>query len=597
MQKIVTLILFLLLSLNSFSYSYQDDRKILLLNSYHPQYKWTKGLTDGITKGIEKYVPKENIFVEYLDGRRFIDDKEYIDKLRDFFYFKYSKSNLPAVIITTDDFAFQFILQYGEKLFPKIPVVFGGVNIYSDSMLKGKSHFTGVLEGFEFKNNLKLIEDFHPNLKELILLSDNSTIGTSLTNNALKELRTKKYKTTVLSGMPFNELQNLLRKRTKTSAALILAIHKDTNGRYFSYAKDLPILSRSSNIPIYGMWGVNNGLGTLGGYMTDAKTHAKEISSKVIDIILHPDLRNIPVQKNTQFIPKFDYEQLKRFNINLVNLPAKSFILNKPLNFYQQYKNEINILFMIFVFLIGIIIFLQHLVNKKTDELNETNKKLKEFVAIVVHDIRNPIGSIISLADLISEDPSDAKEIIPSIQRSANKSLKLVNDILQISAIESGKIQIVKEEMDVKELFDDIVKELDILAKSKGIKLFHNLESSIYIIADYYRLNQVLQNLISNSIKFCKEDGEIQIIADFKDNNVTISVSDNGIGMPKEMIKSLFNKTENVSRSGTAGESGTGYGLPLVYELVKLHDSELDCVSDEGVGTTFSFNLPTKSVA
>lgn len=592
MQKI--LIKILLISIVSFLSLGQDlsNKKVLVINSYHPQYKWTQELTDSVKQKLEQDISEENIFIEYLDARRFINDPDYLNELTSFFSFKFKKRYTPDLIISTDDYAFQFLLKHGQEIFNETPIVFGGVNVYKNSFLEGKNNITGIQEGHDLKKNIELILKLHPEMDKLYILSDRSTIGSELTNSLVTILANTNIKYEVVNNVTYKELKNTLASSSSRSVAIILAIHSDSEGRYFSYSTDLKEMSKVSKIPIYGMWGMNNGLGTLGGYMTDGYTHGQEISNIALEILKGANVKDFTIIPKTSFVPQFDYNQLVRFKVNLKDLPSDSKIINVPISLYSKYKYYILLISTLIILLLFTIMFLKHAVNVKTRHLASLNDKLREFVGIVAHDLRNPIGSILSLSQLLMHSEKNHKEIVPVIKSCAQNSLDLINDILVLSAIESGKIKINFAPMNFKKINEMINNSLGPLANKKRINIISNLDSeNIQVIADENRIYQVLENLVSNAIKFSRIDGVIKIYAIAHNKKVKVTVEDNGVGMPSSITDKIFSKNSNVSRKGTAGEVGTGYGLPLAFEIIKLHNCELKCSSTEEQGTIFTFEL------
>lgn len=583
------LLIFFILSLNTLALEIQS-KKVLILNSYHPQYKWTQEVTTSLKKSFEKKIPEENIFIEFLDARRFINDKNYLKEVTRLFSYKFRDRYSPDIVITIDDYAFQFVLKHGESIFHNIPIVFGGVNVFEQNMLKNTKNITGILEGSEIPKNLELIQKQRPKLDKLYVISDKSIIGKELTKVAIDALSYTNINYSLLNNFTFQELEEILRNGSENSAALILAVHADRNGRYFSYTHELERFSKISSIPIYGMWGMTNGHGILGGYMTDGFIHGQEIFHLAFKILSGDSIEDHPVRSKTQFVPQFDYNQLKRFNMSMDTLPFGSVVINTPENFIEKYRFFIIVSITLVMGLLVVIFVLNQMVKSKTQHLDILNAKLKEFVGIVAHDLRNPISSMISLSDIILQGHGESKEILPVIRNLAKNSLDLVSDILELSAIESGRIKIVMKETNLFPLIKDIETQMRLHASKKKIILKANILSDVYVYADEKRISQVLQNLINNAIKFSHENGEVLINVAVS-NKVEISVSDNGIGIPQELVQKLFLKTAKTSRSGTAGEPGTGYGLPLAYEIIKLHGSKLICNSEEAIGSTFSFSL------
>jgi ABC-type uncharacterized transport system substrate-binding protein len=156
---------------------------ILLLNSYHPQYAWTEKLTQGVQDALSAEMSIENLRIEYMDARRNIDDEQYIEHLKNLLEYKY-KNNQPDIIITSDDGALDFILSNGSTIFPNIPTVFSGVNIDKSEALKGQNNITGIYEGMAIEENLNLIRQVQPQVEQIIMLGDVTSLGGSMVTQA-----------------------------------------------------------------------------------------------------------------------------------------------------------------------------------------------------------------------------------------------------------------------------------------------------------------------------------------------------------------------------------------------------------------------------
>lgn len=574
-------------------------KRVLVLNSYHPQYKWTELLLKGIRKTLSPHIPPEDIHIEYMDGRRFSDDIEYTRRIKSLIGYKYRHYPID-LIITTDDYAFQFLRSVHDDIFPQAPVVFAGVNFFKPELLNGHKDFTGVLEGTSIEENIDLIQKIYPGYKEIVLLSDRTTVGLHLSQNAREIIKRRGLgnKVSIYEDFSLNELKDRLKTTPKGVYYLLLAIHHDNQGNYFSYDEHLIEISKISKAPIFSMWGILIGNGTVGGYMNNPVTHGEEVANLALRLISGDSISTMPVIEKTKYSPQFDYNQLVRFQISKSSLPSESKIFFRPISYYEDNKLAINIVLFVIAVLISFIIILNRLVIKRTRQANQTaqrlaksNAKMKEFVGIVAHDLRAPVGNILSFTKALEEAPEDQEEIVPYIIKSANKSINLINNILDISAIESGKVKIQIEDVDLHEVIKDTISELTFLTKKKSIHLESNLGLSLIVKADRQRITQILQNLLTNAIKFTPNDGTISIDVEDNQSFVNVSVKDSGVGIPKELLSKIFKRNEFTSRPGTEGEAGTGYGLPLVYNLIKEHGSTLTVESQENLGSKFTFQL------
>src|SRR5574338_1384449 len=170
--------------------------------------------------------------------------------------------------------------------------------------------------------------------------------------------------------------------------------------------------------------------------------------------------------------------------------------------------------------------------------------------------------------------------------------MSILNDLLEFSRFYLGLIKVNPREIDIKKLTDESFELLGVTARQKGITLSNGINSHYVVLAEEEMISSVLRNLITNAIKFTHKGGLINISAKPEDDQLYISVADNGIGMDKETMDSIFDIVSKKSRPGTAHEEGTGLGLILTKEFVEKNGGELSVESQPGSGTTFTFNLP-----
>jgi len=236
---------------------------------------------------------------------------------------------------------------------------------------------------------------------------------------------------------------------------------------------------------------------------------------------------------------------------------------------------------------------------KMMEELRELNQAKNEFFGIAAHDLRSPLGGVIGYSELLlkflREDRRDDKlwtRFLTNIRTIADDMRTLVNQLLDVTTIESGKVELHARARPLADLLRERLDLYTQTADEKGIELLVDLEASdVPAIYDRVRLGEVLDNLVSNAIKFTWPGGRIRVFCDVAEEDLIVHVEDNGQGLAEYELHDAFSG-KRLSARPTAGESTTGLGLVIVKKLVELHRGRVWVVSRKGEGSTFSFSLP-----
>lgn len=239
------------------------------------------------------------------------------------------------------------------------------------------------------------------------------------------------------------------------------------------------------------------------------------------------------------------------------------------------------------------------IIRRQAAELEESNRTKDKFFSIIAHDLRNPFQAILGFTELILLDvddstPKELTENLHNIKNSAKQLLDLVENLLKWASLQTGKIQIDPEWIDLSDLLEQTRELLEHVAEQKGITIsVSDLapdEAKIY--ADQNMLQTVLRNLVSNALKFTESGGEVKLKLAKRDDHYLIEVKDNGIGMPQKFAENLLRLDTNTSRPGTEDERGSGLGLLICKEMITLHGGTISVKSEEKKGTTFTIKLP-----
>lgn len=231
------------------------------------------------------------------------------------------------------------------------------------------------------------------------------------------------------------------------------------------------------------------------------------------------------------------------------------------------------------------------------EQLEELNNTKDRFFSILSHDLRGPIASIGTFPEILvqyinEEEKENMSDLLVMVQESVKKVSSLLDNLLEWALTQQGSFPNSPEKINLKLLVKEIKTVFITMAGLKEIKLTNRIAEDIFVIADKNSLMTILRNLISNAIKFTKKGGKIVISACADAHFAVISVKDNGIGMPKEKIESIFSFSEKKSTWGTNREKGFGIGLTLVHEFVKMNNGRIEVESEPGEGTTFKVYIP-----
>ncbi|WP_372950223.1 ATP-binding protein [Mariniphaga sp.] len=234
---------------------------------------------------------------------------------------------------------------------------------------------------------------------------------------------------------------------------------------------------------------------------------------------------------------------------------------------------------------------------KYAEDLSKLNSDKDLFISILAHDLSNHFNSIIGLLDLLKEHfrkftTEETEEQIRNIHKSANTAFSLLQDLLIWVRTQSGFIHFEPANFNVDSICDEVINNLKYYAQGKNISLQCQIPADLMVKADIQMLKTILRNLISNAIKFTPSEGKIRVIAEKKENETLITVSDNGIGIDPAMQNQLFKDFKTYSTNGTKGEKGTGLGLLICKMYVEKHDGKIWVESTPGKGSNFKFTLP-----
>ena len=246
-----------------------------------------------------------------------------------------------------------------------------------------------------------------------------------------------------------------------------------------------------------------------------------------------------------------------------------------------------------------IIHFQKEALENTNRELDAANKELNNFIGMAAHDIRNPVGSIKMVAEMFLEKEhitEEARTWIKMVETAATNSLQILNDTLNISKIQSGTITLNKTNADFIKFINDTILANQYLAHQKNQSIVFESEiKEIEVNFDNSRFTQVVNNLLTNAIKYSKEHTTITVRVAFNENDknqIQTNIIDQGLGIDEKYHATLFDPFVTTSNKPTSNESSTGLGLAIVKKIVELHDGTIGFTSEKDKGSNFFFSIP-----
>lgn len=294
------------------------------------------------------------------------------------------------------------------------------------------------------------------------------------------------------------------------------------------------------------------------------------------------------------------------FSLLIFALAVINDVLNY--NYLIDTPNMIHFGALAFVFFQLALLIRRYLINFKTietisAELTKRNQELvrldefkDEFLATTSHELRTPLHGIAGLAQLLRQEADNQstsqRHKIDLIESTTKRLGTLVNDMLDFSSIKHGKLTLNTGSLHLTPLVESVIQTLRPLLKGKDVELSSHIDAdACYVTADEHRLQQILFNLIGNAIKFT-EHGSIRLTAERINTHVRITIQDTGMGIPADQVDLLFQPFEQYLKKGRKSNTGSGLGLSITHQLVKLHRGELNIRSEEDKGTHVEFTLP-----
>lgn len=609
----------------------EQENPILIISSYNPDAHNT---TVNISEFMDEYAKlggKHGVQIENMNCRSFSEATLWKTTMAGILH-KYKGTTKPSAIILLGQEAWSSFLSLSDNEFLDIPVLSAmtskngiflpdeNVDSLHNWMPESVDFITesptykikgGFVYDYDLNSNIRFIKELYPKTRNIVFISDNSYGGVSLQAFVRKGMESFPELNLILLDGRSNTIYSIsdqLRNLPENSAIILGTWRVDKNDGYFMRNATYAMMESAPDIPAFSMSSIGFGYWVVGGIMPDYRTFGEEMAHQVNEILSNPaDTNNYVVTINNSL--RVDYKKMQELGVEMTNLPSNTIVINKPLSFYEQYKYEIWVLIIIVVSLsVALMVSLISYTNTKKlkdeleisgkelliakDKAEESNRLKSTFIANMSHEIRTPLNSIVGFANVLAmgDTPKeDAQMYYEIIQSNSDLLLRLINDILDISRLETGKVILQYEKCEIISLSKQTLESVSYSKKSNNKFIFESELIDFLIDTDPQRLQQVIINLLSNAIKFT-DDGIITLKIEKDTDKVIFSISDTGIGIPLDKQSLVFERFEKLNEH----KQGTGLGLSISKLIVEKSGGEIWVDPDYKDGARFIFTHPVK---
>ena len=493
----------------------------------------------------------------------------------------------------------------------------------------------GIRGVFDARRTLETALAFHPTASEVMIVCATAKRDEFLASELRRQLTgmEARVKLTYLVDLPLAD--TLARTKNLGTRGLVLfVVSYDPNDKVYAERSPRDVASeiaRVSGAPVYGLYSSYLHDGVVGGYVYSLEAAAVVATRTALRVLTgEPPSDIAPIY--APIVPMFDWRELQRWHIDEARLPPGSQVLFRRVSAWQTYRTYFVVggaMMVVEMALIALLLLqrrgrrqalravershaelVQRIAERERaeQELRENNQQLAraqdvdrrkdEFLATLGHELRNPLAPISIAVAIMRERPDDNASVIwarEMIGRQVAQLSRLVDDLLDVSRISLGKVELRQEPLDLTTLAEHALEASrpQFAEQNHEVHVEIPADEPIVVRGDAIRLTQVIANLLNNACKYTNAPGRIDLRVTRDGADAVVSVTDNGVGIPGDMIERVFDPFMQVASTREQAHGGLGIGLTLVKRIVELHGGSVRATSDgDGRGSAFVVRLP-----
>lgn len=592
-----------------------QTKKILYLSSYDINFTWTRTVTEGL---FNFFYEKKNIAIysEFMDANRFQADSlssNFLMYLKN----KY-QSDKVDIIICADNAALNLVLANPNfPLFKNIQITFCGITNPMNYPLE-KLNLYGVEETDMFKLSFPIIKKIDPNFRHIYAFLESSETGRVYKKLSSEIISNNPgYKITYIDTIDLATIKSVIEAIPEGCLIYYFGINVDKYGNAIDNFRIAQEIVNYAKAPAFSSYTVDV-VGFTGGVFNPGQEHGRIIGELAYSLLNGQKIS--PRVIVPEAILTIDYQLIKKYNLDVKNIPANAIINNKPESLVEKYKTYIltySAFVIILLLVIGLLyrynIIYKHSKNsmkQARDKALEADRVKGAFLANVSHELRTPLNAISGFSELAlaETEPEEIKKFVRIIFDNSETLSQQVNDLLDVSMLDAHQIKIVPKKINIEKLYRNLYEQTRslLLFRNKTIIKIKLVLSKEYItfFTDELRLKQIMLNFINNSVKFT-DKGSItlglchiaempMLLNDFPEfeSALVFYVSDTGLGIGKDKLHLVFDRFRRVETKYMNQHGGVGLGLNIAQTLAEMMGGKTFVTSEPKRGSTFGVILP-----